>query len=262
MKTLAELMSANPVVVGEDTPLLDCAMKLLERGFRHLPVVNEQGQLMGVLHDAQLRSMSELDIVMPPDSELVAGDLAGAVTLVAAPEDSPLKQLRRMVQSGKDVILVVDDARRVVGIVTEHDGLRLAQVSVDEGLRSSPCGIQPAELIERDAGWAAAWARMCHSGVRHLVVIDRGRIDGMVSYRDLIELGAPRGEEGSLASVHRGRRVVTTTPRTSVTDASRKMLAYRIGCLPVVEQGQVMGVILRSNVIKALVGALQLAEVA
>jgi acetoin utilization protein AcuB len=49
------------------------------------------------------------------------------------------------------------------------------------------------------------------------------------------------------------RDVITVTPQTDLLDAARLLLTHRIGCLPVVEQGDLVGIVTRSDMIRALV---------
>jgi CBS domain-containing protein len=47
--TLAEVMSANPLTIRNDQPLVDALDIMFSRRFRHLPVVNASGDLGGVM---------------------------------------------------------------------------------------------------------------------------------------------------------------------------------------------------------------------
>ena len=46
--TLASVMTPNPRCIGPDTKVEDAVLIMLERGFRHLPVVGEGNTLLGV----------------------------------------------------------------------------------------------------------------------------------------------------------------------------------------------------------------------
>ena len=46
--TLASVMTPNPRCVGPDTKVADAVLMMIERGFRHLPVVAEGGKILGV----------------------------------------------------------------------------------------------------------------------------------------------------------------------------------------------------------------------
>lgn len=99
--------------------------------------------------------------------------------------------------------------------------------------------------------------------IRHTPVLDDHSDDlvGIVSQRDLFR--------GALASAlgygqHAQQQVlsslvikevmtadpVTTTPDTSLADAARLMLERKIGCLPVVEDGRLVGILTESDFLR------------
>ena len=80
--------------------------------------------------------------------------------------------------------------------------------------------------------------------LRHLVVVEDGILVGLVSHRELLdgcfaalrERPGPGGADG-LSSITIGHLIrsepVTITPEASLEAAASRMLALRIGCLPV-----------------------------
>lgn len=56
---LRDIMTPNPVCVPPHTPVSDAVVTMLERGFRHLPIVGEGGRLLGVfsIRDALPREL-------------------------------------------------------------------------------------------------------------------------------------------------------------------------------------------------------------
>lgn len=47
--SLRDAMTTNPVTIRPDTPLRDAAEIMFDKWFRHLPVVTDAGQLVGVI---------------------------------------------------------------------------------------------------------------------------------------------------------------------------------------------------------------------
>lgn len=83
--------------------------------------------------------------------------------------------------------LPVVDGRQLVGIVTERDIVRavadrarLELTPAAEYMTSWPATIGPEATLEHAA------AIMATLGVRHLPVVDRGELVGMVSIRDVV----------------------------------------------------------------------------
>jgi sigma-B regulation protein RsbU (phosphoserine phosphatase) len=83
---------------------------------------------------------------------------------------------------------VVCRAGEVVGILTERDLLRAAAAGThpDDVLVGALMTAEPV-IVGADASWAAAADLMVQKGVRHLPVVENGRLVGMLSVRDLME---------------------------------------------------------------------------
>jgi CBS domain-containing protein len=84
--------------------------------------------------------------------------------------------------------------------------------------------------------------------VRHLPVLDEGRLVGIVSQRDLLSASLsrsldfePSARRTFLRSVEVGevmaKDVATVGPETPLAEAARLLVGRRIGCLPVVDPG-------------------------
>jgi len=83
--------------------------------------------------------------------------------------------------------LPVYDERRLIGIVTERDltaaiaeGIDPAATRVVEYMTEQPVTVAPDDDLE------VAARRMAELGVRHLPVVDGGRLVGVLSMRDLL----------------------------------------------------------------------------
>ena len=91
--------------------------------------------------------------------------------------------------------------------------------------------------------------------IRHLPVVDEdGQLAGIVSQRDLFHSGLLRAlGHGRHASAHvrdmlpvkevMSTEVTTTEPDASLEEAARLMFEKKIGCLPVVDKGRLVGIL-------------------
>jgi CBS domain-containing protein len=100
--------------------------------------------------------------------------------------------------------------------------------------------------------------------IRHLPVLDEGRVVGVVSQRDLfhaalaVALGYRQRAHRMLQRTIRVKEVmsapaITVSPEARVMDAARVMLAQKIGCLPVVEGDTLVGIITETDILRYVV---------
>ena len=60
---LEDVMTRDPVTIKEDTPVLQALEIMMNFGFRHLPIVDENGVLVGIVSIRDLsKPMMEVDI--------------------------------------------------------------------------------------------------------------------------------------------------------------------------------------------------------
>jgi acetoin utilization protein AcuB len=141
---------------------------------------------------------------------------------------------------------------------------------VSEAMTPRPMTIDP------EAPVATAMAVMRERELRHLPVVDdAGRLVGVVTDRDLRsavvapalrEYLSPEGRRwleraGATLENLRVRNVmtseaVTTTPEVPIEQAAAVMFERRVGCLPVVQHGQLVGIVTERDLLRALASAL------
>ena len=96
--------------------------------------------------------------------------------------------------------------------------------------------------------------------VRHLPVLEAERLVGIVSDRDLRSAAPALGDPGRVEALGKlrvsevmGRDVVSARPDDPIEEAANEMRERRIGCLPVVENDALVGIVTSSDVMEALV---------
>jgi acetoin utilization protein AcuB len=96
--------------------------------------------------------------------------------------------------------------------------------------------------------------------IRHLPVLGEGRLVGIVSDRDLRSAAPALGDPERASALEKirasdvmTRDVVTARPDDPIEEAANRMRERRIGCLPVVEDGALVGILTSSDVMEALV---------
>jgi CBS domain-containing protein len=108
---------------------------------------------------------------------------------------------------------------------------------------------------------------MTLGGVRHMPVVRGGALVGVVSERDLLRASLSNltafgmEERRAFLQVVEITRVMSSppiviSPNVTVPQAARLLVDHKIGCLPVLEDGKLVGLVTESDVLGYLAGLL------
>lgn len=119
-------------------------------------------------------------------------------------------------------------------------------------MRLSEIMTEPVVSIDANATAKAAWAKMQQEQIRHLIVTENNQLVGVISDRDL---GGKNGTD-----IRRGRTVrdlmseniATATPDMTLRQAANLMRGRLIGCLPVLEGEEIVGIVTATDVLDTL----------
>jgi CBS domain-containing protein len=87
-------------------------------------------------------------------------------------------------------------------------------------------------------------------GFKHLPVVETKRVLGVITDRDVRQHAAHLDD--TLVEAAMTADPVTVAPYTSIEEAASLILVRRIGCLPVVENGGLVGIITATDLLRAL----------
>lgn len=101
--------------------------------------------------------------------------------------------------------------------------------------------------------------------IRHIPVVEFGCVVGLITERDLIGAAAShifglkrKNKSALLKSVRikeiMKKRVVTVEPETPIKDAARLMAEKKIGCVPVVSAGALVGLVTTTDILRYVEG--------
>lgn len=127
--------------------------------------------------------------------------------------------------------------------------------TVQEIMMGSPVTLAPNDTLD-SANDVISLGR-----IRHLPVLENGKLVGLISERDLMGAAANRifgfkqATRSALLKTQlvkkiMKKRIVTVTPATPIEDAARLMAEKKIGCLPVISDGALVGLITTTNVLR------------
>jgi len=122
------LMTHAPVTAAVDDNLLDAAARMADRNVRHLPVVDGERHVVGMLSDRDVRTLvGDASRPLRPDDAKVrlrSLRVADAMTRSAfvVRQDAPFADVAKVFTDQKvGAVPVVDDADRLVGIISYVD---------------------------------------------------------------------------------------------------------------------------------------------
>lgn len=125
-------------------------------------------------------------------------------------------------------------------------------LAVREVMATHPITVRPHETARH------AYQLMRDNRFRHLPVMEDGRLVGILSDRDLrpvlLSPGLARARVRELMS----EDLTTVGPDTPIEEAASLLVVKKIGCLPVVAQGQLVGIVTETDLLAVLVELLGL----
>lgn len=233
-------------------------------GLRTLPVVDDDGKLIGIITEREM-----LRITSTRSNILVRGFMLPP-RLLATPNDNLAKLAEDMIELEVSLVPVVKSLgdQTVMGVVRLDDILR----SISHSLKSSKLtvgDVMSKEVVScgPDDEIPRVWdimERTHYSGLpvtrynkrRHVL-----EVIGMITRSDIIRSGAIRlaeeSDKGRFRSPPKVQSLmrtpaVTASPSMPLLDAIDLMLKRNIGRLPVVEEGKLVGILTRGDVITCL----------
>lgn len=146
-KTVADVMTANPIVVTPQTPLKEAIEILAGQKISGLPVVDDTGKLVGVISETDLM-WQETGVETPPyimflDSVIylqnparhekeihkalgqIVADVMSDRVITIKPQKFVKEAARIMHEKKIRRLPVIDDNEEIIGIITQGDIIRM-----------------------------------------------------------------------------------------------------------------------------------------
>lgn len=103
------------------------------------------------------------------------------------------------------------------------------------------------QIVSPEDDAQAAYNRLRTHRIQHLVVVEDRQIVGILSDRDLGGAHGASLRQGKTVAELMSRQAVTVSPTTTVRDAANLMRTRSIGCLPIVEDSKLVGIVTFSD---------------
>jgi CBS domain-containing protein len=272
------------ITAPQSITIQEAAETMVKHKFRRLPITDPgTGKLRGIV-----TSMDILDFLGGGDrykilEEKYQGNFLAAVNesvkeimtrkvYVLSDKDSVDDAVPKMIENGIGALPVVDAQDKIVGIVSERDFVMLmAGVLTDElvedYMSDKVISTTPGTRIE------GASKIMVRNKLRRIPVVgeerktphpEKDKIVGIVTATDIMEfLGENRAFNSSgnaeeilntFISDIMEKEVISTTTRSRLGDICQIMEDKGMGGLPVVQDGELQGIITESDILRAING--------
>ncbi len=118
--------------------------------------------------------------------------------------------------------------------------------------------------VKKDDSFRYALRLIRREGIKHLPVLEGKKVVGIVTDRDLRQ-AAP--SPATTLEIHElnyllerlkieaimTKKVITVAPESRLLDAARLLIAHKIGCLPVVVENELVGIITEGDMLRAYI---------
>lgn len=213
---VAEVMSQPPVVARENEPLGYAVQRMIQRDLKRLPVVDEQGRLVGMLSRVDIlrlvlpfapQGRTSREGPEPRPTGPTLGDLLTPDFPRVAPEDDLATVVETMLAYNARRVVVTDDEGRPLGMITDADLLSRVAAPRQAGLldallhrrRAAPTHLTAGQVMSPGVATAPAHATLAEGlqrllGERRkwLVVVDEaGRALGVVDRQHMLRALLP-----------------------------------------------------------------------
>lgn len=152
---IKEKMQKKPITIHPDASFYEARALIRDKGIRHLPVVDKDGHLVGLITDRDIREAAPSDATSLSVHELhyllgklkVSGFMTPKAKLITITSDLIIEEAVQLMRDHKIGCLPITEGERLVGIITETDildflvdvfGLRLQGTRLTLALEDAP----------------------------------------------------------------------------------------------------------------------------
>ncbi len=251
------MMSKDVVSIKENEFMTKARQLMRLHHFRSVPVVDDENRVTGVITRQDV-----LKISSTKSNITVKGFVRECPTIV--PGMSGLEAARILLASKLECAPVVNSVhdREMVGVLSITDIFKNLDIdimptrTVGEILTTDVRVCSPKDPVSR------CWANMDEYDYSGFPVVKRKKLIGIITRYDIIKAGYARtsretgeGKSNRSTTVEKVMHtpVYTVHPETTLKEAIEAMLKHDIGRLPVVNDGKLVGIIDRYDLISGYI---------
>ncbi|HOV82478.1 MAG TPA: CBS domain-containing protein [Methanothrix sp.] len=254
-----DIMSRDPLYVEDSTFLTKARQMIRDNHIRGLPVVNNKGAVIGIVTDRDM-----LRVTSTRSNVTVSGF---TVRVSNVTEKTDMFDAARIMITEKCTLLPVVESQESLllrGAVTLLDVFKHIDLSkvpdrpVSDIMSTEVVTASPDEPVTR------VWDKMAEGDFTGLPVVKDDRAIGMITRFDILKRGWARiSKESETRPVEstqmRADKLMSTplysvAPQSSLAEAIRMMLKHDVGRMSVVDDGKIVGIVDRNDLMKIYLG--------
>ena len=256
--TVQDVFSKGYSTVQETDPMSKCLEIFKKEMPPVLSVTNSKGRYLGVV-TRRWAIRSSLD----PATTKVKTLTRPAPKV--SPEFSLGKTARLMIQSGIRQ-LPVFEKNKLLGFITDENIIHAAvtrewgNTAIDTIMTKAPY------TVEADRTTGAVMSLFREQGISHIPVMEKGKLVGIISIKDILEhviqpqlrqsIGSREGQKTPLLTISaKGimtKPVIVAKPETTLKEAEQKMHKHDISCLLVTKEDKLVGIITKLDFLEPI----------
>lgn len=253
-----EFMTTNIIVVDKDIDLKHVIDLMKKHEITKIPVL-ENKKLIGIVTDNiiayKLGSIRKKGI---PPSRMHASSVIDKDIERITP-DTDIKTILKTVGEPGPTMLCVEENEKLIGIITKADLLPFvnSQKKVRDIMNKRLLTVSPDDRVIH------ARRIMINENIARLPVVDNGNLVGMISDNEIafslsdikksIPLGRQKHQLDELLIKNVMKTpVIWTEPDFTCKQVAKLMKQKNIGALPVLENGKLIGIISRTDLLKTI----------
>lgn len=270
------IASKNIVTLPPTTNIMGAVKTMLKYGFRRVPIADAgTNRLVGIITSLDIVDFLGGGLRHNIVKNRYKGNLAAAINedvreimkkdvVSLGVNDNISSAIKTMIEKNIGGIPIVDDDNVVVGIVSERDFVR----TVADITTSKPVHKYMSDTVvtaSPDISVGEATRTMIEKGFRRIPIVKEDVLLGIVTASDIMRyLGS--GEifqklmTGDVSDAFQVplkslilRDIVWTNSGIDIGEAAALMLKNKVGALPIIDDGELCGILTERDIIKALV---------
>ncbi|WP_178647351.1 CBS domain-containing protein [uncultured Methanobrevibacter sp.] len=216
---IAMLMSRDLITASVSEEIETVAKDMIENNVRRVPVVDDEGNLAGIItsFDIVSKALAAMDVKSPVENYMIT-------TIATTWMETPLNvAFESMKLFGLKSILVLNNNAKLLGILTETDFIAESEIISERSEHSSTVGTEGDK-------WSWDSTSVLYIEKNHLKFSDK-------TVADVI-----------------GDNIEIANEKTKVSDCAKKMKQLNIEQIPITDiDGNLIGLVRASDLLKALV---------